>query len=267
MHTQEILFAVLVIILMPLFDYLLSARFQNRINDGTMSKESFYFISIMELWIPAGILFSIFAMNKTDFTLIFLKSPTLFAFSQLTFFHWIAVIVTLVLILFVCLLAYNYIRVLSSESYAKAYAQVIQRPVKSNKSKSIDSLLLMPRTKQQRAYWVVVSATAGFVEECIYRGFVVYFLNQYIPGITLEMAYVLQAIPFAILHSYQGLAGIIQSLILGIALGFLTYLTDSLLIAILLHFLIDLFTGLTSRIALNSESAEIIEGNLEYSTK
>src|SRR5438874_238999 len=81
-----------------------------------------------------------------------------------------------------------------------------------------------------------VSITAGVCEEALYRGFVGFYLAQWMP---LWAAALLGTLPFAAAHAYQGRRGVVRSGLLSLIL-WATYLaTGSILPAMVLHAAID----------------------------
>lgn len=108
----------------------------------------------------------------------------------------------------------------------------------------LDSRLLrelLPRTRQERTVFGVLSLAAGFGEEITYRG---YAITTLIPLIGAPAAAVLTSLVFGVLHGYQGALGILRTGAMGgmLAWGFLA--SGSLWPAIIAHTAIDLIAGL-----------------------
>ncbi|MGD2044673.1 MAG: CPBP family intramembrane metalloprotease [Gemmatimonadota bacterium] len=108
----------------------------------------------------------------------------------------------------------------------------------------LDSRLLrqlLPRTRQERAVFGVLSLAAGFGEEIAYRG---YAITTLVPLIGAPAAAVLTSVVFGMLHGYQGALGILRTGVMGgmLAWGFLA--SGSLWPPILAHTAIDLVAGL-----------------------
>ena len=100
---------------------------------------------------------------------------------------------------------------------------------------------LLPRTREERGVFALLSVAAGLGEELAYRGYAIPVLGT-LMGVPAAAA--LTSLVFGILHGYQGLLGTVRTTLLGalLAWGFLA--SGSLLPAILAHALIDLVAGL-----------------------
>jgi membrane protease YdiL (CAAX protease family) len=104
-------------------------------------------------------------------------------------------------------------------------------------------LRILPTTRTERMSFAVLALTAGFCEEFLYRGFLIYAFDFVLPWTALSV--VLAAVAFGIGHTYQGKQGMLMTGVLGIALGFIYVLGGSLWPVILVHAVIDLANGYT----------------------
>lgn len=101
---------------------------------------------------------------------------------------------------------------------------------------------MLPVSKVERHWWLLLSVSAGVCEELIYRGFLFEFLRGRLDGgpqLGLTAAWLLSSIAFGTAHLYQGGAGIIRTTVVGLLLGMLAILTGSLLLPIVCHVLLD----------------------------
>jgi membrane protease YdiL (CAAX protease family) len=91
--------------------------------------------------------------------------------------------------------------------------------------------------------------TAAIGEEIVFRGFLLQRIERLVgagPRVSLTVAIVAQGALFGLAHSYQGLAGALQVLIFGVAIGALFVLTKrNLWVCILTHGVTDT-VGLTA---------------------
>ena len=104
---------------------------------------------------------------------------------------------------------------------------------------------MLPVTRRERAWWVLVSLTAGVCEEIFSRGFLLQFLAGRVAGglaLPLLAACVLSSLLFGVAHVYQGAAGVVRATVAGLLLALLALLTGSLVLPIVLHALADLQT-------------------------
>lgn len=100
--------------------------------------------------------------------------------------------------------------------------------------------VILPRTRKQLQYFYAVSATAGVVEEAIWRGFMIWYLGQLLP---LWAAVAGSAIGFGLAHAYQGIANVPKATLAGAVFALIYVLTGSLLLPVLLHALADALQG------------------------
>jgi membrane protease YdiL (CAAX protease family) len=111
-------------------------------------------------------------------------------------------------------------------------------------SKLVDTLL--PRGFAEIVIWVMLSLSAGFCEELVYRG--------YLQGQMLAMtgspiaAVIIQGVLFGISHAYQGLKLAIMISVLGILYGILASWRRSLRPGMINHALTDILGGLAVKL-------------------
>lgn len=103
---------------------------------------------------------------------------------------------------------------------------------------------MLPQTKVELRWFVVVSCTAGFCEELIYRGYFLRYLDALGPAIGPWSAVLIGAAVFGSAHAYQGSTGILKTAFVGLLAGALLVLGGSLLPLILLHAVVDITGGL-----------------------
>lgn len=89
--------------------------------------------------------------------------------------------------------------------------------------------------------FVLVSVTAGFCEELMFRGVLIWYLSAYVP---VAVACVLAVALFGLAHFYQGRKGMWQSGAMGALFLGLVFVSESLWPAILFHTLFDVNSGL-----------------------
>jgi membrane protease YdiL (CAAX protease family) len=105
--------------------------------------------------------------------------------------------------------------------------------------------LILPQGPLELAIWTVVSVTAGFVEEFVFRG---YLQQQF--GAWCRTPYagiLLSALVFGAAHLYQGVASAAMIVIVGLCFSLTAHVTRSLVPGMLAHGFEDLFSGLLGR--------------------
>ena len=97
-------------------------------------------------------------------------------------------------------------------------------------------------------YWVLpLSAFVGFWEELVFRGFLLGRLKLVFGG-KAWVAVLVSGVLFGLGHGYQGLPGLLQTSMVGVALGAVTVWRKSLWPAVIAHLSIDTFGLLAIRV-------------------
>jgi membrane protease YdiL (CAAX protease family) len=115
---------------------------------------------------------------------------------------------------------------------------------------------LLPRTRDEKIVFGILSVAAGTGEELAYRGYVIPVLA---PVLGVIGAAVVSTAVFAVMHVYQGTMGILRTGVMGafLAGGFLA--SGSLWPPILAHTLIDVLAGIVLGERLLTEPTEPVE--------
>lgn len=100
--------------------------------------------------------------------------------------------------------------------------------------------ILLPRNGNELARFYGLSVTAGIVEEILWRGFLIWYLSQFLP---LWAAALVSGIGFGLAHAYQGLANMPQLIIIGLVFSALYMLSGSIWLPIILHAAVDILQG------------------------
>lgn len=102
---------------------------------------------------------------------------------------------------------------------------------------------IIPRNGNELVRFYGLSLTAGIVEEVLWRGFMIWYLHQFMP---LWGAATLSTIGFAAAHAYQGAANVPRIMLVGAAFAGLYLLTGSIWLPIILHVAVDVLQGRTA---------------------
>lgn len=137
---------------------------------------------------------------------------------------------------------------LSLVAVVAVYAQVIYigRVARTSEGRDVlrqsmsGPLHMFPRTRQERTLWFLLSLTAGFCEELLYRGFLPAYLVHIFPGVPFFVAIVIAAALFGLGHIYQKLTGVLGTGVIGLLFGLLYFFTGSLYLSMVLHALFDM---------------------------
>jgi len=101
--------------------------------------------------------------------------------------------------------------------------------------------LLLPRTRQEKRVFALLSVAAGVGEEMAYRGYAIPVL---LPLLGAPAAVAATSLVFGILHGYQGVLGMLRTAVMGALLAWCFLASGSLWPAIIAHVAIDLVAGL-----------------------
>ena len=112
---------------------------------------------------------------------------------------------------------------------------------------------LSPHTRSELVWWVALSLSAGFCEEFIFRGYLVWAFQ---PMLGLWGAAAFSVVVFAIAHAYQGARGVLATGVVGGLLTLVVLISGSLLPAMALHALVDVGEGLVAWLAFRKASGE-----------
>jgi membrane protease YdiL (CAAX protease family) len=112
--------------------------------------------------------------------------------------------------------------------------------------------VMLPRTRAELNGFIAASLTAGFCEEFIFRGYLIWALHQLLG---LWGAAGISVVAFAVVHAYQGMSGVVKSGILGAVMTVALLVFGSLWPVIVIHALIDIAGGLTAWLVFREEPA------------
>ncbi|MGA9304752.1 MAG: CPBP family intramembrane glutamic endopeptidase [Candidatus Sulfotelmatobacter sp.] len=99
---------------------------------------------------------------------------------------------------------------------------------------------ILPVTPEERAWFALVSVTAGICEEVLYRGFLIRYLSDGPWHAGLWIALAVASVSFGLGHGYQGLPGIIGTTLVGGVMAVIFLASGSLWLPMALHAIIDL---------------------------
>ena len=111
---------------------------------------------------------------------------------------------------------------------------------------------LIPHTAAEYRLFRPLCVTAGFCEELLYRGYLVWVLQHWLglwgaAGVSMVM--------FGLAHAYQGVQFGVRAFFAGAVMGLLALATGSLLPGMVLHALIDLGSGWITYMAMREPEA------------
>jgi membrane protease YdiL (CAAX protease family) len=120
---------------------------------------------------------------------------------------------------------------------------ITYRYQKEKKEEWFDKSSFLPHEFKELPAYVLLCICAGIFEEIIYRGFMVnYFLEMDSSKIQWT-AIIAPAILFSLAHFYQGWAAVMKISLLAILLNLIFIYSNSLYPSMIIHFAIDLISG------------------------
>jgi len=231
-HTLFLVLAVL----LPLFGWLGVRRLRRNLDAGLPYTRRIidYRNNMLVLWTVCAAALCLWVWQMRDWSTLGLTIPG-------GDYGRLAVAVAIALIV----VGYSYRTLLLVRASAVTAGNVIE----STRSFSF----ALPHTRRDLRWFYALSITAGITEEVLYRGFLLAYLSAYMP---VAAAAVMSALLFAGGHAYQGLRGVVQVFVLGMAFSAMYLLSGSLMVPIVAHVLVDWFSGRAVYIAYNTRSAE-----------
>jgi membrane protease YdiL (CAAX protease family) len=112
---------------------------------------------------------------------------------------------------------------------------------------------VVPHTGFELGWWVATSLSAGFCEEFIFRGYLIWVFQ---PMLGLWGAAAVSVAAFAAGHAYQGAKGVVAAGVVGSLLTVVVVISGSLLPAVALHALADIGQGLVAWLVLRQAQGE-----------
>jgi membrane protease YdiL (CAAX protease family) len=107
-----------------------------------------------------------------------------------------------------------------------------------------DRSSFLPQSIKELPLYILLCLCAGFFEEIIYRGFMVSYFLEGTKDAIPWLALLAPAILFSLAHFYQGWAAVLKITILAILLNVIFIYSKSLYPTMIIHFLIDLISGI-----------------------
>jgi membrane protease YdiL (CAAX protease family) len=99
---------------------------------------------------------------------------------------------------------------------------------------------MLPHDVRELRWFSAVGITAGICEEFLYRGYLLWYLGRFLP---VGFAVGASALIFGLGHSYQGPRGVLVTAVVGAVMAGLYIVTGSLYAPMMLHALMDLYSG------------------------
>jgi membrane protease YdiL (CAAX protease family) len=219
--TIDLVVAGLVAIVYPIWEYFTWPRMVRTIASGRPgARVSVYREVIATQWIITAVIAAVWIQAARPWRLIGLALPV----------GWrLALTVALIAAVLI---------------FIRAQLRAIRRldPAKRDRirTRTVAASPLVARNRAERAWFVLVSITAGLCEEFIFRGFLLWAFR---PWLGLWGAALASTVSFGSGHAYQGRHGMFRAGIVGAAFAVLAIAMGSVVPGMVLHALLDVFSG------------------------
>lgn len=233
--------------IIPIAELLTYRRYIKEIAASTFSKQNFYNSVFIELWLPVIAILILVLFGEITLQDIRLSPPVWNPFALNIWLVVAAAIISAIPILLLLLSTYNFIGVKRSPAFRDAYIAAVQKQENKDQESKKVLFAILPISKYEKVQWTFLSITAGITEEILFRGFLVFCLHILFPNIPIPILCLLQAIPFALMHLYQGVQGVITTFFMGLIFGLYVILFGSLIPGIIVHILLDFSQNLIER--------------------
>lgn len=229
--TEWILLAYLVV-LFPAWELIRGNVLRARLQADPSGKVTAYRNTCLQLWLPTLALLFLFWTGSLSVATLPVLTPPNVAQS----------IAVAALVLLTIYLLSTLRRVAKDPSVRRQTAEALQ-----------PASWMLPTNRREAAWFIgPVSFSAGICEELLYRAYLIQWLDLAMP---VWAALILSSLIFGLIHAYQGFPGVIRSSALGLVLGAIFIATGSVLVPILLHVIIDAYSGALAWIALRQDGS------------
>lgn len=224
-HPVDLLLLFALFVVMPVHSVREYRRYVLRIEAGELpDRPKLYRKTMASMWVMLAVLAAIWWFLDRPTALLGFVGPSGSGF-------WIAVALVLAGAAYL-LFVWHKCKQINDEARAK------------NRASLGDLVHFLPQDDGELRVFFGLSASAGIVEEIVYRGFLIWCLALMMP---LWAAVVISSVAFGLAHTYQGPSGVLRTGIAGLALGVLYVVSGSIWLPILAHFLMDALQGLSIR--------------------
>lgn len=198
--------------------------------DPTRARLWIYRVLITEMWALVAAVVSLWLYQRRSWTLLRLDLPSGWRL-------WTS------LVLIVAVTAY----------LAASIMKIVRLRRRGRVKIKSQTTIFAPHTTPELAWWSVVSVSAGWSEELIFRGFLIWAFQ---PIVGLWGAAALSVVVFGAAHAYQGATGVVATGVVGAILTLVVLIFGSLWPAIVLHMAIDLQQGIAAWLVLQNAPAD-----------
>ena len=127
----------------------------------------------------------------------------------------------------------------SKKARIKSTNEVIKQMKSTTHHESFLATIMLPKSLREKIWFTLVSISAGISEEIVWRGLLIFLIQQSFSDIPIYFVLIVASLLFGIGHNYQGLTGILKTALVVLLLTGIFVLSGNLIIPIILHFVLD----------------------------
>ncbi|GHB76085.1 hypothetical protein GCM10008107_26930 [Psychrosphaera saromensis] len=222
-------------ILYPIYIFLTHKAEKLRVLNQQESKVNVYLKTMLNLWIPVIILGILVVYDDISLIEIGLK------------WQW-DITNSLALLSLILLAGYFLVSLKSLKNNSDEHSKL--------KEQYEFIRWFLPVTPRESKYFIFgLSITAGVCEEILFRGYVMHILSNDLP---MYVVIIISSIIFGFGHIYQGASHVVRTAILGSIMAVIYLVTDSLVVPILLHLMLDMYGGAVAYIIFSDKKSEAL---------
>jgi membrane protease YdiL (CAAX protease family) len=214
------------IIAMVLYSIWDADKNKKAVLNGTKTKLKIYQETVLFLWAPTCVLLACIPFGSIDANDIGLRW-------EFSLANWSG---SLLLLMIAVAMIVHIARVKNTPLKRDLLAQQMQ----------VHKWMMPTNPKEFRWFTLGVSMAAGICEELLFRGFLLSLFGE---GATLVLGVAISSLLFGLCHVYQGWSNVIRTGILGLVLSLVYLASDSIIIAMVLHALMDIYGGILGYLA------------------
>ncbi|WP_340678946.1 CPBP family intramembrane glutamic endopeptidase [Paraglaciecola sp.] len=211
-----------------------SDKSKKAVLNGSKTKLKMYKETVMFLWTPTIILLSFTTVGAIDIDQLGMRWHNSIA----------NMLGGLFILIIACAMAYHVFVVKNN----------VEKRIQLQKEMLVHNWMMPADTQELRWFTLGVSFSAGICEELLFRGFLLSTLTE-VTGIVGSIVFT--SVMFGLCHVYQGWSNVFRTSVLGLIICTVYLLSDSILIAIALHALLDIYGGVLGFIAHKASGTEI----------
>ncbi|MBB2182178.1 CPBP family intramembrane metalloprotease [Lachnospiraceae bacterium MD1] len=216
-------------LLEPIFNHFELLRVKKEPN----RRLKYYYMSVIGLCVPIFLILLLVLIREITLSDLGLKPIHI---GKDLFNIWFSYVILLVSALYMICIIYHIICMKISVQYRKAYYAKVRQ---SNSSEAVLDILL-PVTSKEKKLWGFVSLVAGVCEEILFRGFLLHFVSELFPNLSIIIVIIIISFVFGLWHTYQGLKGMFMTFLISIFFSLFYISIGSIIPVIILHVIMDL---------------------------